>query len=208
MPRAKEDMVEDIYLASLRWASYFVMQGTQQELNLAGIGESTMHPDFVRWVHLAREYVGPGCDLILATNGLLMTDELAKAIAPARPRVWVSLHRPEKAGPAVEALKRYDILSGVSADSSIAAMNWAGQVKWHVSAPKRECFWVKGGRVFIMSDGRGSRCCLDGTGDGVLFNDIRTAPLQSINTNPWSLCSGCDQDLNIPGYAQREGVAA
>lgn len=210
MPRAKQDMDEATYTRSLYWAKRFSHAGTQRELNLAGIGESTMHPDFVRWVHLAREAVGEFCQLVLATNGLLVTKEMAQAIKAARPMVWVSLHRPEKAGPAVEVLKAAGILSGISADPSIAAMNWAGQVKWHMSAPpRRPCPWVRGGRVMAMSDGRITTCCLDGAAVGVLGHVEDN--VAALRTQPYSLCATCDQDLGIPGYAQhaprREEVA-
>jgi MoaA/NifB/PqqE/SkfB family radical SAM enzyme len=106
MPRPKVDMAEIVFRQALDWAAKFVERGTQTSLNLAGIGESTMHPDFVRFVHLARKKVGPRCELVLATNGLLVDDALAEAIAPARPQVFVSMHRPEKAGPAINALQR------------------------------------------------------------------------------------------------------
>ena len=42
----------------------------------------------------------------------------------------VKLHRPEKAGPAVEAYRKIGALDGVSADPSINAYDWAGQVEW------------------------------------------------------------------------------
>src|SRR3990167_5460338 len=113
MARPKIDMDDRTYALALLWARR--MPGP--ELNLAGIGESTMHPEFVRNVFLAREAVGENVPLILATNGLLMTREMAMAIAPTRIRVWVSLHRPEKAGPAIEALKAAGIIAGVSADA-------------------------------------------------------------------------------------------
>jgi hypothetical protein len=197
MVRSKIDMDEETYVASLRWAKKFVQRGSQFELNLAGIGESTMHPDFVRWVHLAREAVGPRCRIVLATNGLLMTDEMAVAIAPADPMVWVSLHRPEKAGPAVEALKRVGLLAGVSADPALAAMNWAGQVNWHVSVPeRRKCQWVRGGLAFVMSDGRVSSCCLDSDGSGVIDQDIKTADLGHVSTHRYRLCDTCDQEVD------------
>jgi hypothetical protein len=196
MVRAKEDMSEDVYLAALVWARKFARRGTQQELNLAGIGESTMHPDFVRWTHLAREAVGPACRIVLATNGLLMTDEMAQAIAPARPMVWVSLHRPEKAGPAVEALKRAGIFAGVSMDPALAAIDWAGQVDWHVSVPeRRQCQWVRNGLAFVMSDGRVSSCCLDSDGSGVFASDIRTANMDVMTTQPYRLCETCNQEV-------------
>lgn len=197
LARPKLDMDEPTYRRALYWAQRFVFGGQQRELNLAGIGESTLHPEFVRFVHLAREAVGDGCDLILATNGLLMTDELAAAIAPAKIKVWVSLHRPEKAGPAVEALRRAGILSGVSADPSINAINWAGQVKWHVSnGAKRQCMWVIGGRAIVLADGRLSRCCLDASGAGV-FGHI-TDDLATLSTSPYELCRTCDQDVGVP----------
>lgn len=203
MPRSKADMSRDVYLEALKWARRFVDAGTQGSLNLAGIGESTLHPDFVEYVHLAREQLGDGAQLVLATNGLLMTDDVAAAIAPARPSVYVSMHRPEKAGPAIEALRRAGILSGVSADPSIAATDWAGQVKWHTSAPSRECMWVRGGQLFVMSDGRLSTCSLDGQGEetlGTIWDD-----LTQIRTKPYFLCPSCDQSLNIPGWDQARG---
>lgn len=194
--RPKLHMSEAHFLRALHWAAHFQRQGTQGELNLAGIGESTMHPEFVRFVHLAREALGPQQVLLFATNGLLMTDDLARAIAPARPRVWVSLHRPEKAGPAVEALKRAGLLVGVSGDPSLSAINWAGQVDWFVSAPKRECAWVKGGWAFVLADGRVSRCCLDATGEGV-FAHVDD-DLTKYGTAPYRLCRTCDQDVGVP----------
>lgn len=197
MARAKIDMDEATFVRSLMWVSTFVRRGTQGELNLAGIGESTMHPEFVRYVHLAREALGWGRALVLATNGLLMTDELAQAIAPSKIMVWVSLHRPEKAGPAVEALRRAGILAGVSADPSISAIDWAGQVQWHVSVPeRRQCPWVKGGWCVVLADGRVSRCCFDGSGIGVLGTVHDDLP--SVETSPYALCRTCDQDVGVP----------
>lgn len=205
MPRAKEDMSEDVYRRALYWAARFVSKGQQGELNLAGIGESTIHPEFVRYVHLAREAVGPDCVLVIATNGINMTDEMAEAIAPAGIHVFVSLHRPEKAGPAIEMLARAKIpLVGFSTDPATAAMDWAGQVEWHVSAPQpRTCAWVKGGGVFAMSDGRVTRCCLDGKGEEPLghVND----DLEQMRTSPYTLCKGCDQNLEIPAWHQPSG---
>lgn len=201
LPRAKMHMERETYGLALDWAAHFVKRGTQHELNVAGIGESTMHPNFVEFLGLARGAVGFRCLLTFTTNGLLITEDLVKAILPHKPAVFVSLHRPEKAGPAVELLRGYGLLAGVSADPSVSAINWAGQVNWHVSAPKRECFWVKQGRVFVLADGRVSRCCMDATGKGV-FATVHDK-LDEHMTSPWDLCRSCDQDLNIPGHDQR-----
>ena len=196
LQRPKLHMDDVTYRRALMWVSYFRQRGTQGELNLAGIGESTMHPEFVRNVFLAREAVGPGGDILFATNGLLMTDELAMELAPARPRVWVSMHRPEKAGPAIQALKRAGLLVGVSADPSLSAIDWAGQVDWFVSAASGPCPWIKGGWAFVMADGRVSRGCLDATGEGVFahVND----DLSKHATSPWHLCRSCSYDTGVP----------
>lgn len=196
MPRPKMHMTDEVYRKALDWVQFFQARHKHPELNLAGIGESTLHPEFVRNVFWAREAVGDGIALVLATNGLLMTDELAAAIAPAKPSVWVSLHRPEKAGPAVEALKRAGILSGVSADPSLSATDWAGQVEWHVSAPKGlPCPWVWHSMVMVMSDGRVSRCCYDSTGEGVIA-DVND-DLSKHVTGGWSLCATCHLDARV-----------
>lgn len=194
MARAKQDMDEATYAKTLQWARRL----PGRELNLAGIGESTMHPQFVRNVFLAREAVGNHVDLILATNGLLMTPELALEIAPTRIKVWVSLHRPEKAGPAVEALKAAGIIAGVSADSSIEAVNWAGQVKWHVSTRQagQPCPWVIPGRVFVLADGRVARCCFDATADDVIGHV--DDDLTQLETAPYRLCAACHLDVGVP----------
>lgn len=195
LKRPKVDMDLQTYRRALEWVSYYVSRGTQGELNLAGIGESTMHPDFIEYVALARAAVGPGGRLVLATNGLLITEEMAKALVPYNPRMWVSLHRPEKAGPAVEILKEYGLINGVSSDPSMSAINWAGQVDWHVSAPPgSQCDWLAAGWVMVMADGRLTTCCLDASGAGVVghVND----PLGGAEVAPYGLCSGCH--LKVP----------
>jgi len=193
LQRPKMDMTHETFLMAIGWASHFVRRGSQVELNLAGIGESTMHPRFVEYVALAREAVGPSVRLVLASNGLLVDDKLASALRPYRPLVWVSLHRPERAGPAIEALKAAGLLAGVSADPSIAAIDWAGQVQWFRSHVPSRCAWIDTGRVMVMADGRVTTCCLDASGEGVVCNigdDLLAAQLR-----PYGLCKTCSYSL-------------
>lgn len=201
MGRSKADMDDATYRQTLTKVTELLARQPahrkQKELNLAGIGESTMHPEFIRNVAWAREAVGDAVDLIIATNGLLMTDAMAQALVPMHPKVWVSMHRPEKAGPAVEALKRAGLLSGVSADPSVASVNWAGQVDWFVSTPGKGslCPWVRRGMVFVMSDGRVARCCFDGKGDDTIGTVWDSFP--EMRTSPFSLCATCHHDVGV-----------
>jgi len=206
MPRAKEDMDRETFERCLHWVSYFASLGTQSELNIAGIGESTLHPDFLEYASLAAKAIGkhPDGHLILATNGVAFTEEMAEALSKLRIEVWVSAHRPERAAGAVELCRKYKLSGGVSLDPVLHAMNWAGQVDWHESMPEnRLCKWMRTGSVFAMSDGRITACCLDGTGDepiGHVEEDLAT-----MHTRPYRLCMTCDQRLEINGWDQEQG---
>lgn len=209
MGRAKVDMDFTTYLRSLDWAARFVHEGTQKELNLAGIGESTLHPQFEQYVRMAYYEVtrGTDCNLILATNGIEIAKrpELADVLAECDVWTWVSLHRPEKAGPAVEILKKAGVLRGVSADPSLAAMDWAGQVEWHVSAQTsgQTCTWLADGRVMVMADGRVTTCCLDSEGSGVIGH-VFEDDLSGTEVRPYSLCDKCH--LTVPIEFNTKGV--
>lgn len=199
--RPKVDMSDEHYRLALDWASFCVRRYGQSELNLTGIGESTMHPNFIENVKMARDVVGWDCNILFTTNGLLITEDLVRAIRHTGVRAFVSAHRPEKAGPAADILRRHGMLISVSFDPLMGAINWAGQVEWDgiVKAPKRECFWVKQGKAIVLADGRLSRCCLDSTGEGVMghVSDFITKD-KCAETSPWHLCRSCDQDVGVP----------
>lgn len=184
LPRPKMDMEWDTYLATLKLVEYYVRQGTQTELSLTGIGEAILHPRFVEALALAREAIGPHRHLVLTTNGILLTERLCADIAPYRPLVFVSLHRPEKAGPAMELAKKYGILAGYNNQFATAAFNWAGtQSNWYVSAPKIPCEYLRSGWATILVDGRVATCCLDASGDSVV-GTVWDDP-ESLRLSPW-----------------------
>ena len=203
MPRAKMDMTEDIFKAALGMVAHFVAKGKQTELNLAGIGESTIHPQFKEFVALARERF-PRIDLVIPTNGVNMTQELADHLAKYRVRVWVSLHRPEKGGIAIDMLRKSGALAGVSTDSSTAAIDWGGKIKWHTSAPQMECMWQRDGRAIVWSDGRIGSCSMDGEGTDGVLGTVWDDP-DTLYTKPYSLCTGCHQKIGGKQYAATTG---
>lgn len=198
MARWKGDMEEHVWAQTLGWVRRFCAEGTQGvELNLCGIGESTLHPKFGEWCIEAREAIGNKRRLILATNGVGLTEDHALAMRYASMNVWVSLHRPEKAGPAVELLKQYGVLAGVSADPSVSAVDWAGQVKWHVSTPiKEECPWLKNSWAMIASNGDVLTCCFDGSGgEGKLGTVWENVP--EMQTKAYGLCTACHHKVPV-----------
>lgn len=197
--RPKMDMSEENFARCLDWLSYFCGRGTQGEVNPVGIGEGTMLESFPDQLARIRAVIGKGRRIIFATNGLHMTEELALALKPSAPRIWVSLHRPEKAGLAIEILKRHDLLDGISADPSINASTWAGQVTWFDSnteeARRPTCEWLQHGMVMACSDGSVSACCFDATGVGrvaSLADDPAT-----VTTRPSKLCLTCNHRIVV-----------
>lgn len=211
MARSHEHITDDVFYRALSMARSLHLKNPhaqfKPELNLCGIGESTLHPKFAEYVRDARKVMPHEVDIILATNGLPATatkpgwtEQLAERIASfgtansqtGRIRIWVSLHRPEKAGPTIEILKRHDLLSGVSADPSVSSINWAGKVEYHVSAPRSPCPWLHFGWGFVMADGRISACCLDGDGEGIIGTVNDNADW--IDVTPYTLCETCHHD--------------
>lgn len=199
MARAKEDMTWDLWRRSLMVAILLAQHRglVRQELNIAGIGESTMHPLFLDMLSQALECCRPTFDVVLATNGLLVDDSLAQEMRQlvdshdGSLKVWVSLHRPEKAGPAVEALRRVGLLAGVSTDPALASVDWAGQLTWPVSTPARggPCPWIRNGWGFVAANGDVLTCCFDGSGVskvGTVWDDPGTMMVQ-----PYALCEKC-----------------
>lgn len=187
--RPKVDMEWAVFEQTLRFIEKLLAAGTQGEVALTGIGEPTLHPRLVDAVAALRALLGPARPVTVSTNGLLFTEELAAALQPYAPWVFVSLHRPERAGAAVEVAKKYGILKGVNAGAAVSAMDWAQQVKWFNSHPPADCEYLRAGWAAVLVDGRITQCCVDADGSGVtgtVWDEPAAVPMR-----PWELCQRC-----------------
>lgn len=201
--RPAVDMSAEHYALALDWVRFFHMKReTQTELNLAGIGESMMREDFVERVEQARRVLGEKIILLMATNGLHLTEGIAQDLARLKFQLWISLHRPEKARVAMEIAARHGILVGVSNDPAMASDDWAGQVNWFYSqAYVSGCMWMREGAAIALADGRVTMCCLDASGKGVVGH-LQDDPAKA-TTQPSPLCKTCHQEIAVEGYTQR-----
>ena len=200
LPRKKEDMTREVFYATLDLVRHYVRQGTQTELSLTGIGEAMLHPDFVEFAALTREVIGPQRQLTITTNGLLLDEAMAVAIAPLRPHVFISLHRPEKAGLAVQVAKKHGILAGVNESFVTSAFDWAGSMKdrWFVSAPRIPCEYLRSGWAVVLVDGRVATCCLDVDGSstvGTVWDKPETLMLKPWVGEKGAGCSSCHMSV-------------
>ena len=182
----------DTFLSAMEWVKYFKAKGTQGELSLTGIGEPLLHPAFIPYLLIARNIL-PTEPIVFSTNGLLLTDDLCSYLAPIKPRIFVSNHRPELAMRGIEAARKYGLLAGVNTAFAHSAINWAGQVNWYNSAPACVCEFLRSGWGVVLSDGSITTCCMDAEGLGII-GDVKAIPSEH-SMHPYSLCQSCYQSI-------------
>jgi len=104
--------------------------------------------------------------------------------------VFVSMHRPEKAIPAKLLAEKYNVLVGTNQAFMDSALDWAGTVDWHVSAPEADCMYQKDGWGVVMVDGSITTCCMDSE----KMNKIghTNDPIDSVTMRPMPLCKNCN----------------
>jgi hypothetical protein len=228
--RPAMDMTMETFLRALEHTKYHVARKEQSELNLAGIGEPTLHPLLIEFLRLARK-AAPGVFLNFTSNGLLFTEELAREMSDLNAYCFISLHSPalalpglseerltqltakdggrtpifEKTKRALDIAKKHGVLIGTSRDPLEASINWANQVSWGVtSAPDRECPWIRKGRVMVRADGFVTTCCYDaGNNPDSIVGHVNDEP-GTLKTKPYSLCVGCEQEIGVLNFDQRK----
>lgn len=193
LKRAKAHMEWLVFERTLEHVRYYVRKGTQRELSLTGIGEAILHPRFVEMMHLSRSVMGD-LPVIVATNGVAMTKELAQEFRKAKVAVYVSLHRPEVAGTALNMLDDAMVMRGSNHAFVDSSLDWAGQVDWHVSAPRAMCGYLSKGWAVVRQDGSIDACCMDAHG----LYPIASVwdPPGSLMTHAIDLCKNCN--LHVP----------
>jgi hypothetical protein len=161
LEREKAHMKIDTFIKSLEHVEYFMKKGTQSELSLTGIGEAVLHPMFMEMATAARHVIKDQ-HLVISTNGVNMTPELAKFLASIKALVYVSTHRPEKAGLAYQMLKAAGCVSDTNTQFVGSAMDWAGQTpNWYVSAERVDCGYLARAWGVIRQCGSINACCMD-----------------------------------------------
>jgi len=191
MQREKTDMNSSTFYRVMEWVKHFTKLGQQRELAFTGIGEALLHPYLFEMLEQARqEYAGL---IHFSTNGILFDDEAARFCAEYQIGVFVSMHRPERAVPAKNLAKKYNVLLGENHAFVDSALDWAGTVNWHVSAPKSVCRYQQDGWGVVLVDGSITTCCMDSeqvNKIGHVVDDIGT-----VDMHPMPLCKTCHLEI-------------
>jgi hypothetical protein len=188
-------MNKETFERSLFWLKTLCDQGTQQEVNLNGNGESLMDPDLVDRIRRVKDIMG-GRQVSMSTNGTLMTYELACKIKDAGiERCDLSPHSVFHARRAAIAMGKAGLSGIVNMGSILTSHNWAGQLE---ECNQIEMFYsikcdpLIEGRGYIQREGGVSPCCYDFRGLGqfgtVFDDDLLDRPIKA-----YALCKTCHQ---------------
>ncbi len=165
----------------------------QKSICLHNFGEPLVHPDIVKYVKYATNYVDR---IIFSTNGILLTKELAVSLKKAGlTELYLSFHDNDVAE---KAKKNCEGLDLIKAERRIFTHDWAGTAKkkplksYLIKFMKRPdiCHFIDNDTVTILWDGRINSCCIDMEGLGVLGSIYDKDPF-SYKVKPFSLCKKC-----------------
>lgn len=189
-PRETGLMSMDTFRAALSLVKYFARRGTQQELNLFGIGEPLLNPDIVKMVEEARRAMPISKPVHLNTNGNNLTIELARGLKAAGiSSVHVTGHDPRTAAAAIRMLQILEIPCALSVDFMAYPNDWAKQIEWFPPLYSTPCPWLNLGQCMVAWDGQVTTCCLDASGFGVI-GTVNDDPA-SLMVRPFALCHNC-----------------
>jgi len=184
----------EVFKIAIGWVRHFVKHGTQKELNLFGVGESTLHTELVSMVEYAKLKLPVALPIHLNTNGKLMTQELAVGLKRAGiSHIDITGHDAYITARTIKIFKDVGIEGQLSFDFITQPNNWAGLVDWFEPDYSYPCQWLRDGQVMIMSSGDVTTCCIDAFGEGIFTHvgkDITQAYSQ-----PHKLCDGCHHEV-------------
>lgn len=203
LQRPKRHMTQETFACVLNHLEWLCKEGTQGEVSLTGIGETTLHPMFEHMTRSVRQVVGSRRRIVMSTNGLTMTKDLSEFLALWKVDVYVSLHRPEMAGRALQLLREAGCRHGHNHAFVDSALDWAGQVEWQNTAPRGVCQYLQQSWVAVREDGMINTCCMDAHSKHPLGSVLD--PIGSLTTTMTALCSGCH--LVVPQHMKQKELA-
>jgi len=211
-------MNEEVFDRSLYWIRKFVRQGTQQEINMFGVGESTLHPKLIEFVRRTRKVMPRYLRVLINTNGVSFTEEICRDLYDAGvDKIDLTDHEAYASRKTISILRKvtgqYSPSQagkwGYSRDGILHPNDWGGIVKGWVEGaehPRCICPWLNVGQVMIASNGDVLRCCQDAFARGVIctvFDDVENIPYST-----FIQCATCHEIIPdwITKHQEREAI--
>ena len=190
LQRPKVDMGWSTFHAAMSWA--MTLDGP--ELSFTGMGEALLHPQAADYLSRARAMM-PDTRFLLATNGIALDEEKCLLLKRLDVEVFISTHRPEVAGPAVERAARHGLKGAINTQFVNSGFDWAGQVQWANLAPKSTCQYLAQGWGTVLVNGNIVNCCMDAHGL-YPYGHVLTSKIEELDMKPIPLCEKCH--LTVP----------
>lgn len=194
--RKRQIMSEEIFDRSLFWLKKLCDAGTQQEVNMNGTGESFLDTQLFSRIRKAKEIVGKDRRVSMSTNGLIMSDDIARTLlASGLDDITISVHRTEVARLAGQILATNHVKGTFNFGAVNAPHNWAGQLDKSQNVrilPDIPCHPLIEGRGYISVEGNVSPCCYDYRLIGV-YGTVLDSDLDKKEIVPFDLCQHCHQ---------------
>lgn len=192
-------MTMETFNAALEFVRFCVKKGTQQELNLFGVGEPTLNPLLPEMIRTARGVLPLSKAVHINTNGNTMTRELALKLKEAGLTACdVTIHptiseaKLRRVTETLRIFKKVGMSGQISMDGVLQPNNWAGQVDWFEPDYEYACPWLHKGQITIQSDGGITPCCFDAFAQGVIGSVFVSRPDQ-LDIKEFNLCKTCHQ---------------
>lgn len=204
-------MSDEVVDRSLFWLKKFVGQGTQEEINVFGVGEPTLHPRMVEIVRKVRRTMTPDLKVLINTNGVIFTEEMCRELYDAGvSKIDLTDHEARASMETMRILRKVTGQQyanpfgkwGYSRDGVFNPNDWGGLVKGWVEGFHHErylCPWLSKGQVMIMSNGDVTRCCQDAFARGVIatvWDEIDQIPYST-----YIQCASCHEI--VPDWIRR-----
>lgn len=194
------NMSMETFKKAISWVKEFACAGTQQEVNLFGIGEPLMNSQIVDMVAHARNTLPLRQVLHFNTNGVLMTEKVCRELQRAGlTSIGLTGHDPYHTIRCHRMFKAMNVRHHLSMDFVLSPNDWAGQVEWFKAEQSYPCPWLGKGQATVLWDGRITICCWDAKAAGELgtIHD----DLSQMYLKPFELCKTCHQQ--IPGDMEK-----
>jgi len=198
-------MTMDTFEHVLEWIRYFVRQGTQGQVNMYGVGESTLNPLLPDMIRAVRDIVPYRHQVHLNTNAnwvdktttYVTEKEIEYALSLKNAgitQIDITAHNHFNTAKAWRIFGIVEIPSKISFDVITRPNNWGGQVDWFEPIYDAGfCPWIYKGQSNIMWDGGINQCCLDAFGNHIM-GTVYDEP-HDIEAVPYELCKSCHHKL-------------
>lgn len=201
-PGIMDDRTFDASLELLRQTCY---NGTQEEVNLNGNGESTLDPKLPERIRAVKDIMGDKT-VMLCSNAVGLTYDKIKSYKDAGvDRIDLSIHSFYHTRKAIDHFRKIGITGCLNYLAVVNSHNWAGQLEPEHSIDicmkagdddSTLCRPIEKEMGYIQKEGNVSPCCYDYKNLGV-FGTVFDSDILDREIKEYELCKTCHERVVV-----------